>query len=73
MDDDAAVFEVDGVAYKAQSNYLITIGTNVPKRLRGVVKMRNNEDREAAVRRHASFSKALTHLKDQSGELLYAF
>ena len=60
-------FDVDGVACKSQSSYLVTVGTNIPKKLRFPVKMRVGEDRDAAVRRHAKFVAASEFVAQSNG------
>jgi len=51
-------FDVDGVQCRALPNWLIKVGIGLPKSLTFTVKMRNGEEREEAVLRHAKFAAA---------------
>lgn len=50
-------FTVDGLPCKSK-NDLVTAGVGLPRHLQYTVKMRVNEHREAAVRRHQKFAAA---------------
>lgn len=54
-------FTVDGLPCKSK-NDLVTAGVGLPRHLQYTVKMRVNEHREAAVRRHQKFAAACAHM-----------
>jgi hypothetical protein len=63
-------FRIDGVRCKAEQGSKVRIGMQLPSKLRKVVKLRNGEDRAAAVRRFNQFSgvQALVRAATEAGE-----